>query len=236
MPLYVASQLCRFYARGPQVIRAVDQVDLTIEQGEFLAIVGSSGSGKSTILNLLSCLDTATSGSIVFDGEPFSSWSRPQAAAYRAKHIGMVFQAFNLIQHRTALENVELALQFTTTPRDKRRSLSTEMLQRLGLGNRIEHRPADLSGGEQQRVALARALVKSPKVLFADEPTGSLDEENSTQIMQLLSDLNKSGITIIMVTHNLALASRHARTVITMRYGKIVDQYRQSSQTETESA
>jgi putative ABC transport system ATP-binding protein len=150
--------------------------------------------------------------------------SRRAGAAYRAKNVGMVFQSFNLLHHRTALENVEFGLQFNNTPHGKRRGMATEMLERLGLKDRLTHRPSDLSGGEQQRVALARALVKQPTVLFADEPTGSLDEENSSQIIDLFSQLNRDGLTIIIVTHNLNLATHHAKSVIQMRYGRIVHQ------------
>ncbi len=222
-PLFSTKSLSRFYVRGPQTIRAVDEVNLGIERGAFVAIVGSSGSGKSTLLNLLSSLDTPTSGTINFEGSPLSSLSRREASAYRAQKVGMVFQSFNLLHHRTALENVEFGLQFNNTPYHKRRAIATEMLERLGLQDRLTHRPSDLSGGEQQRVALARALAKRPTVLFADEPTGSLDEENSSQIINLFSQLNKDGLTIIIVTHNLSLATNHAQSVIQMRYGRIVN-------------
>lgn len=232
-PLFATESLCRFYVRGPQTIRAVDEVTLAIERGAFAAIVGSSGSGKSTMLNLLSSLDTPTSGSINFDGTPLSSFSRRQAAAYRAEKVGMVFQSFNLLPHRTALENVEFGLQFNETPHSRRQGMATEMLERLGLGDRLNHRPADLSGGEQQRVALARALVKQPTVLFADEPTGSLDEENSRQIIELFTQLNRAGLTIVMVTHNLTLATTHADLVIRMRYGKIIEETKRNGEAGT---
>lgn len=231
-PLFSTNSLCRFYVRGPQTIRAVDEVDLEIERGAFVAIVGSSGSGKSTLLNLLSSLDTPTSGTINFDGTPFSTLSRREAAAYRGKKVGMVFQSFNLLHHRTALENVEFGLQFDDTPHSKRKAMASEMLERLGLQDRLGHRPSDLSGGEQQRVALARALVKQPTVLFADEPTGSLDEENSSQIIDLFSQLNRDGLTIIIVTHNLNLASHHAKSIIQMRYGRIVNQIEAGKEAE----
>lgn len=215
--------LCRYYRRGPQEVRAVDSVNLAVNRGDFLAIVGASGSGKSTILNLLAGLDTPTSGSIELDGSSLHSLSRRELAAYRANKVGMVFQSFNLIPHHTALRNVELALYFNNTLATERRSRATDILQRLGLGDRLDHRPADLSGGEQQRVALARALVKQPEILFADEPTGNLDHVNSDQIGDLLADLNREGLTVIMATHDLGLAGRYARQRIRMDYGKVVE-------------
>ncbi len=217
-----AAKLSRYYHRGPQTIRAVDEVDLAIQQGQFLAVVGSSGSGKSTLLNLLAGLDTPTGGDIHFRDESLGSYSRRQLAGYRGTHIGMVFQSFNLINHRTALENVELAMYFDSTPRRERRDKASAMLARLGLADRLTHRPADLSGGEQQRVAIARALVKEPSILFADEPTGNLDQENSRQIVTLMQELSANGLTVVMVTHDLELARTFAGQMIRMHYGKIV--------------
>jgi putative ABC transport system ATP-binding protein len=199
----------------------VDGVDLQVHSGEFVAVVGSSGSGKSTLLNLLAGLDTPTSGEVEVAGIRLSSLSQQARAAYRATRVGMVFQSFNLIGHRTALQNVELALFFDGTPKSRRRDLAREMLARLGLEDRTDHVPADLSGGEQQRVAIARALVKKPQLLFADEPTGNLDQENAGQIAGLLTDLNQSGITVILVTHDLELAARHAARTEHMHYGKM---------------
>lgn len=224
MSLYEIRDLTRYYQRGTQVIRAVDGVDLIIASGSFVAIVGSSGSGKSTLVNQLARLDTPTSGEIRFNGLPFSGQSRNDAAAFRATQIGMVFQAYNLIPHRTAIENVELALQFTPLKRNQRRPAAEKMLTEVGLADRLHHRPGDLSGGEQQRVALARALVKQPRVLFADEPTGSLDEQNAEQIMRLFTELNHTGLTIVMVTHNLSLARQYASQIVQMHYGRIVAQ------------
>ena len=200
----------------------MDKVSLDISQGEFLAIVGSSGSGKSTMLNLLAGLDTPTSGRIEIDGTALDSLSRRELSSYRAKQVGMVFQSFNLIAHHTALKNVEMALLFNNTPARERRLLATEMLERLGLADRLDHRPADLSGGEQQRVALARALVKKPRVLFADEPTGNLDHDNTEQIGQMLTELNIQGLTIMMATHDLELARLYAHRTARMDYGKLV--------------
>ncbi|MFZ5979950.1 MAG: ABC transporter ATP-binding protein [Candidatus Zixiibacteriota bacterium] len=217
-------ELCRYYERGTYQVRAVEGVNLTVNRGEFLGLVGASGSGKSTILNLLAGLDTPTSGTIKIEGMTLNSFSRRQLAAYRARRVGMVFQSFNLIPHFTALGNVELALYFNDTPPRERRRRASEMLEQLGLTNRLDHRPADLSGGEQQRVALARALVKKPDILFADEPTGNLDQENTDQIAALLTDLNRQGITILMVTHDKELARACTGRLIRMHYGRIIDQ------------
>jgi putative ABC transport system ATP-binding protein len=217
-------ELCRLYRRGPQEIRAVDGVDLSVTSGEFVAVVGSSGSGKSTLLNLLAGLDTPTSGRIDFDGQALNLLSRRGLSAYRAHQVGIVFQSFNLISHRTALENVEMALYFDRLSHRERVSRSTAILEQLGLADRVTHRPADLSGGEQQRVAIARALVKKPRVLFADEPTGNLDQENAGQITDLMRQLNQNGLTIVMVTHNLEAARQHGHRVVRMHYGRMTDE------------
>jgi putative ABC transport system ATP-binding protein len=217
-------ELCRFYQRKTSVVRAVDSISLSIERGDFISLVGSSGSGKSTLLNLLAGLDRPTSGEILLNGEPFSRMTRRELSSYRASKVGMVFQAFNLIPHLSAQMNVELALYFNGTHKRKRKALAGEILSRLGMNDRLDHRPADLSGGEQQRVAIARALVKNPDILFADEPTGNLDEENTNGIMALLSKFNSEGLTIVMVTHDLALAKQVSRKLLRLHYGQIVDQ------------
>jgi putative ABC transport system ATP-binding protein len=222
-PWLYTENVCRFYQRKMSEVRAVDSVSLSIERGDFISLVGSSGSGKSTLLNLLAGLDRPTSGDIFLRGESFSRMTRRELSAYRANTVGMVFQAFNLVSHLTAQMNVELALFFNGTPKGKRKSLSGEMLSRLGMAERLDHRPADLSGGEQQRVAVARALVKNPDILFADEPTGNLDEENTNDIMALLSELNRQGLAIVMVTHDLTLAKEVSKKVIRLHYGQLVD-------------
>lgn len=222
-PLVEAIDLCRHYQRGPQIVRAVDAVSFGFGRGEFLAVVGASGSGKSTVLNLLAGLDSPTAGRIEVDGVVLGSLSRRELAAYRAHRVGIVFQSFNLIAHYSALENVETALFFNDVPRARRRTQATAILERLGLADRMHHRPGDLSGGEQQRVALARALVKKPDILFADEPTGNLDHDNTGQIAELLTELNRDGLTIVMVTHNLDMARRCAHRIIGMRYGRLVE-------------
>lgn len=217
-----ARQLCRYYQRGPQEVRAVHQVDLDIAAGEFLGLVGPSGSGKSTLLNLLAGLDTPTSGQIEFESIALHELSTRGLAAYRAHRVGMVFQSFNLLGYKTAVENVEMALYFDAVPRSERRPRARAALERLGLADRLDHKPADLSGGEQQRVALARALVKRPDLLFADEPTGNLDHDNAVQIGDLLRELNHAGLTVVLVTHDMAFADRCARRVVRMDYGSIV--------------
>jgi ABC-type lipoprotein export system ATPase subunit len=213
--------LCRYYRRGPQEVRAVDGFNFHLQEGEFLALVGASGSGKSTLLNLLAGLDTPTSGAIEIEGTPLRTMNRRELAAYRAHRVGMVFQAFNLIPHHTALRNVELALHFNDTPIRERRDRAAQMLERLGLSDRLDHRPGDLSGGEQQRVAIARALVKKPDILFADEPTGNLDRDNAAQIAQLMADLNVAGLTIVVATHDLVMMQPHAHRIVQMNYGKL---------------
>jgi putative ABC transport system ATP-binding protein len=218
------TELCRYYQRGHQQVRALDRISLSIDKGEFLGIVGSSGSGKTTLLNLLAGLDTPTSGQIEIRGTSLSNMSRHQLSSYRAHSVGIVFQSFNLISHYSALQNVETALFFVGTSPKERRRLATEILNKLGLGDRLTHRPADLSGGEQQRVALARAIVKKPEILFADEPTGNLDYENAQGIGELLTSLNQNGLTVVMVTHNLEIARKYTHRSIKLRYGKIMDE------------
>jgi len=222
-PWLHTEKVCRFYRRKTSVVQAVDSVDLSLEQGDFISLVGSSGSGKSTMLNLLAGLDRPTSGDIFFEGKAFSNMNRRELSAYRANKVGMVFQAFNLVPHLTAQMNVELALYFNGTPKGKREAMSAKMLARLGIADRSDHLPADLSGGEQQRVAIARALVKKPDLLLADEPTGNLDEKNSNDIMALLSELNKQGLAIVMVSHNLPLAKKVSNRILRLHYGQIID-------------
>jgi putative ABC transport system ATP-binding protein len=216
-------QLARYYQRPRHEVRAVDGVDLSIGRGEFLAVVGASGSGKSTLLNLLAGLDTPTSGYVEVSGQRLDELSRRELAAYRARRIGMVFQSFNLLPHHSALGNVEMALYFDDTPRAERRRRAAAALERLGLGERLDHRPVDLSGGEQQRVAIARAVVKRPEILFTDEPTGNLDLENSDAIARILKELNREDITVVLVTHDVEMAAKVAGRVIRMHYGRITD-------------
>ncbi len=213
--------LNRHYHRGSHIVQAVNNINLTIEQGEFVALLGASGSGKSTLLNLLAGLDTPTSGHVSFEDNYLDAMTTRELSRYRAMNVGMVFQSFNLLPHFTALANVEAALLFNNTPRSERRPMAVQSLEKLGLSHRLDHRPADLSGGEQQRVALARALVKKPKILFADEPTGNLDHENSKMIANLLQDLNQKGLTVIIVTHDRDLAEVVSNRVLRINYGHL---------------
>jgi putative ABC transport system ATP-binding protein len=214
--------LSRYYRRGPQEVKALDGVSLQLNRGEFVSIVGSSGSGKSTLLSIMAGLHTPTSGSVEIEGRSLYEMSRRELSTYRAHRVGMIFQSFNLIAHYTAVQNVETALYFNDTPHKERVRRASEILEQLGLGDRLTHRPADLSGGEQQRVAVARAIVKRPEILFADEPTGNLDFENARQIADLLASLNREGLTVLMVTHNRELAQQYAHVTIRMNYGRIV--------------
>jgi putative ABC transport system ATP-binding protein len=218
-----AENIYRLYRRGNYEIRAVDGVNLTVEKGDFLGIVGASGSGKSTLLNLLAGLDTPSAGEIYFKEKPLSGRSRKELASYRSDNSGIIFQSFNLLHHRTALANVEMGLYFSKLSSQKRKEKAKAMLVKLGLEKRLDHRPVDLSGGEQQRVAVARALVKEPDVLFADEPTGNLDKKNSEQICNLLKDLNDDGLTIVLITHDTAITDVYAKRILRMDYGLLKD-------------
>jgi ABC-type lipoprotein export system ATPase subunit len=218
-----SENLCRHYRMGETVIRAVDGVSLEVRAGEFIALLGSSGSGKSSVLNLIAGLDRPTSGSVVVQGRDLAKLSREELAKYRLHVVGMVFQSFNLIASMTLAENVELPLRFAEVDRGKRDSLAREALDRVGLRARMNHRPSELSGGEQQRAALARALINRPRLLLADEPTGNLDSHTGTEIMNLVRALNQElGMTIVMVTHERALAERYAQRMIFLADGKLV--------------
>ncbi len=219
LPALKTTNLCRYFQLGPQEIQAVINVNFEIAKGEFVGIVGASGSGKSTLLNLLAGLDTATSGKIEVSGTALDSLARKELSSYRATQIGMIFQTFNLLPHRTALENVEMALYFTGTSKADRRNKSILALEKLGLQDRLDHRPNSLSGGEQQRVAVARALVKEPEIIFADEPTGNLDKDNAYQIAELLAELNRNNLTIVLVTHDENLAIKYTDNIYRMDFG-----------------
>ena len=218
-----AEKLCRHYRMGDTLIRAVDGVTLTVRAGEFVALLGSSGSGKSSVLNLIAGLDRPTSGSVVVNERDLSQLSREDLAHYRLHTVGMVFQSFNLIGSMTLAENVELPMRFAEVDRSKRGDLAREALERVGLEARMNHRPSELSGGEQQRAALARALINRPQLLLADEPTGNLDSHTGTEIMNLLREFNRQlGMTVVMVTHERTLAERYAQRLIFLADGKLV--------------
>ena len=212
----------RHYQMGETLIRAVDGVSVDIGSGEFVALLGSSGSGKSSLLNLIAGLDRPTSGSVVVEGRDLAQLSRQELAQYRLRTVGMVFQSFNLIPSMTLEENVELPMRFAEVERQERAQRTRQALDRVGLSARIKHRPSELSGGEQQRAALARALINDPRLLLADEPTGNLDSRTGTEIMEMIADINRSlGMTIVLVTHERALAERYAQRLIFLADGKL---------------
>jgi putative ABC transport system ATP-binding protein len=211
---------------GSTTIRAVDGVTLDIQSGEFVALLGASGSGKSSLLNLIAGLDSPTSGQVVSGGKDLARLSRQELAKYRRHAVGMVFQSFNLIPSMTVLENVELPLRFAEVDRSQRAGLAGNALERVGLGGRLLHRPIELSGGEQQRVALARALVNQPSILLADEPTGNLDSHTGTEVMDLVRNLNaSSGMTVVLVTHEQAIAEKYAKRMISLADGKVISDH-----------
>src|SRR5881409_766686 len=213
--------LVKDYPLGTHVVHALRRVDVDIGVGEFVAVMGPSGSGKSTFMNLLGCLDTLTAGRYILDGDDISRLSREALARIRNRKIGFVFQGFNLLPRISALENVELPLLYTATPPSERRRRARAKLEAVGLADREHHHPAQLSGGQQQRVAIARALINEPVLILADEPTGNLDSRSSVEIMAVFQELNRSGITIVLVTHEADIAD-HARRVLSFRDGKLI--------------
>ena len=223
VPAVRTENVSRHYAMGGNVIRAVDGVSLSIAGGEFVALLGQSGSGKSTLLNLLAGLDRPTSGSVQVQGRDLAKMTSEQLAGYRRNDVGMVFQSFHLIPSMTITENVELPMRFAEVDRAERAQRVRESLERVGLGNRLEHRPSELSGGEQQRVSIARALANRPSLLLADEPTGNLDSRTGEDILNLIRDLSTSlKMTVVMVTHERALAERFAQRLIFLGDGKLL--------------
>jgi putative ABC transport system ATP-binding protein len=211
----------KIYDTGKVKVEALKGIDLTVRRGEFVAIVGPSGSGKSTLMNLIGCLDTPTEGSYLLAGEDVSRFSRDELADARNRRVGFVFQQFNLLPQISAFENVELPLLFGGVAPGQRRARVTELLARVGLADRMEHKPTELSGGQMQRVAIARALAMQPDVMLADEPTGNLDSSSGSDIMQLFSELWQQGKTMIVITHDMSLARRAAR-VVEVHDGKIL--------------
>jgi putative ABC transport system ATP-binding protein len=219
--------ICRHYQMGEAVVRAVDGISIDIPAGQFVALLGASGSGKSSLLNLVAGLDRPTSGAVIVHGSDLASLSRAQLAKYRLHTVGMVFQSFNLIPSMSLLENVELPLRFAEVDRHQRSEVARQSLERVGLGKRLAHRPMELSGGEQQRASLARALINRPKLLLADEPTGNLDSRTGTEIMDLILNFNRTlGMTVLMVTHEQALAEKYAERMIHLADGKLVNDMR----------
>src|SRR4030095_13613558 len=224
MPALLAAQeVSKIYQMGSNSVAALDNVSLEINEGDFVSIQGTSGSGKSTLLNMLGGLDHPTKGEVFFATRPLGPFSKKEMARYRRFSVGMIFQNFNLIPTMTARENVSLALAFGGLRGLQRRTRSSELLARVGLGDRLEHRPSELSGGEQQRVAIARALANQPKVLLADEPTGNLDSIRSHELLSLLREMvTKDALTILMVTHDHELANSFADRIVFMKDGKVV--------------
>lgn len=227
-PLLIARDLRREYHMGEELVRAVRGVSLDVDRGDYVAIVGPSGCGKSTLLNLLGGIDRPTSGSVTIDGARVDQMRDADATRFRLRHIGFVFQRFYLMPALSAIENVELPMAEARVARDERVRRARELLAYVGLGERCEHRPAQLSGGEQQRVAIARALANKPEVLLADEPTGELDAKTGAEMIELMAQVNRDGTTILVVTHDEDLA-RAARRVVHMRDGVIVDDRRQDA-------
>ncbi|MEO0114983.1 MAG: ABC transporter ATP-binding protein [candidate division WOR-3 bacterium] len=222
MVLIRTENITKVYSLGKTVVEALRGITLTIEQGEYVAIMGPSGSGKSTLMHLLGCLDTPTSGKYYFEGKDISTLNDLELAALRNQKVGFVFQTFNLLPRLTALENVELPLVYVGVNKRLRQKRAQAMLERVGLADRLSHRPNELSGGEMQRVAIARALVNTPSVLLADEPTGNLDSKTGAEIMKIFDTLANEGNTIILVTHDQNIA-RYAKRVIHIVDGKIID-------------
>jgi len=217
-----AENLTKVFTMGDTEIRALDGVSFTIHEGEMVSIMGPSGSGKSTLMSIIGCLDVPTSGAYILDGEAVDSMADNQLADVRGRKLGFVFQQFNLLKRTSALDNVMLPLMYSDVRNGERRKKATRALERVGLGNRLEHHPNELSGGQQQRVAIARALVNEPAILLADEPTGALDSKTGTEIMELFQSLHRdSGQTVILVTHDSFIA-RHTERIIRIADGGIV--------------
>ena len=219
-PVIAVEDVHKYYNLGETKVHALRGVDLKIEPGEFVAIMGSSGSGKSTFMNMLGCLDKPSSGKYLLEGTDVSQLDKKALAAIRNKKLGFVFQGFNLLSRTTALENVELPTLYAKMEKEQRLERAKEVLTLVGLGERLDHFPSQLSGGQQQRVAIARALVNSPSILLADEPTGNLDSRTSVEIMQIFQALNDQGLTIVLVTHEPDIAE-FAKRIVVFRDGKI---------------
>jgi putative ABC transport system ATP-binding protein len=219
--------LTRIYSSGTIQVVALKDVSLSLDQGQFFGVTGASGSGKSTLMNLLAGLDRPSSGTIRVQGKLISELDKDELALYRRHQVGMIFQSFNLVSSYSALENVAFALLFAGVAKKERNKRAEQMLEKVGLYPRKNHRPPELSGGEQQRVAIARALINQPKILLADEPTGNLDSKTSSQIVQTLSELNKKqGLTVIMISHEESLLDQFADDVIHLQDGKVIQEER----------
>ncbi len=210
----------KIYNPGENEVRALDGVSLRVEEGEFVAIIGHSGSGKSTLMNMLGCLDVPTKGKYILNGKDVSRLSDNELSDVRNNYIGFIFQGFNLVQNLTAIENVELPLIYRRVEKKERRKLAVEALKKVGLEQRMKHKPAEMSGGQQQRVAIARAIAAAPPLILADEPTGNLDSKSTRDIMQILEELNEQGNTIVLITHDDGIAE-NAKRVVRIMDGRI---------------
>ncbi|RRJ63789.1 ABC transporter ATP-binding protein [Paenibacillus oralis] len=220
--------ITKIYKNGPLEVQALMPLNLSIEKGEFVAIMGSSGSGKSTLMNIIGCLDVPTAGSYELDGQQVQELSEEELAKVRNRKIGFVFQSFNLLARQTVLQNVTLPLMYAGTSREQRNARALELLGKVGLAERVKHRPNELSGGQKQRVAIARALTMNAPILLADEPTGNLDTKSSHEIMALFKEIHAEGTTIVLVTHEPDIAE-HAERIITFGDGKVLSDVRKGS-------
>lgn len=228
MPLIEIKDMYKIYEMGSEKVHALDGVNVTIDEKEFVAIIGPSGSGKSTLMNMIGCLDSPTSGMYLLEGEDISSFSDKRLAKVRNRKIGFIFQQFNLLKKMTAFENVERPSKYTRIKRQERKRRTASALKKVGLGDRMQHKPNELSGGQQQRVAVARALVNEPPVLLADEPTGNLDSKSGEEIMGMIKELHAAGNTIIVITHDNRIAEI-AHRVIRLQDGKIISDIRKGA-------
>lgn len=216
--------ISKIYNPGENEVRALDHISLTIQKGEFVAIIGQSGSGKSTLMNMIGCLDVPTEGTYILNGQNVSKLSDNELSDIRNQEIGFIFQGFNLIANLTAQENVELPLIYRGVPKKERHELSVAALKKVGLAHRTDHRPSEMSGGQQQRVAIARAIAQAPPVILADEPTGNLDSASSMEILDILKQLHAENRTVILITHDNDIA-KQAKRVIRIKDGKIERDY-----------
>mgnify|MGYP004541405197 FL=1 len=215
-------QIVKQYPMGDETQTVLRGIDLDVRKGEFVAVLGPSGSGKSTLMNIIGCLDTPTSGTYALDGRDVGGLNEDELAQVRSREVGFIIQSFQLLPRQTALENVELPLIYSGVPARERKLRAQQMLERVGLSDKLDHYPSQLSGGQQQRVAIARALANRPAILLADEPTGALDQQTGRQVMALFHDLNEEGNTIIMITHDIGIA-RHARRIVRLLDGVLTE-------------
>lgn len=222
------TDITKVYKNGPLEVQALKPINVSIEKGEFVAIMGSSGSGKSTLMNIIGCLDVPTAGRYILDGEEVHTLNEDELSRVRNRKIGFVFQSFNLLGRQTVLQNVTLPMMYAGISREKRTERALELLERVGLGDRVKHRPTELSGGQKQRVAIARALTMNAPILLADEPTGNLDSKSSDEIMRLFKEIHQEGTTIVLVTHEPDIAE-HAERVLLFGDGEMLKDTRKGS-------